>query len=77
VAGYRGEAGAYMNRLRSASSVIQTQVQNLTAAESGIRDANMAEVMSDLTKYNILNQAGMSALAQANSNAQNVLTLFR
>ena len=77
VAGYRGEAGAIINRLKSAQSVIQTQTQNLTAAESGIRDANMASEMSELTKFQILNQAGMAALAQANSQAQSVLSLFR
>lgn len=77
VAGYRGDAGAVMNRLKGAQQVIMTQTQNLTAAESGIRDANMAQVMSDMTKFQILNQAGMSALSQANSSAQSVLSLFR
>ena len=77
VAGYRGEAGAVINRLRSAQNVILTQVQNLTTAESQIRDANMAEEVSNLTKFQILAQSGMAALGQANSNAQNVLQLLR
>lgn len=77
VAGYRGKAGAYVNRLSSAMTVIMAQSQNLVAAESQIRDANMAEEVANLTKYQILNQAGMSALAQSNASAQQVLTLLR
>jgi flagellin len=77
VAKLRGTLGAYSNRLSSAVIVIGTQVQNLTAAESGIRDANMATEVSNMTKWMILNQSGMAALAQANSQAQSVMSLFR
>ena len=77
IAGYRGDVGAQVNRLQSASAVIGTQVQNLTAAESQIRDANMAEEVTNMTKFQILQQAGMSAMAQANASAQSVLSLFR
>ncbi len=77
IASDRGDVGAKINRLQSASTVIGTQVQNLTAAESQIRDANMAEEVTNMTKFQILQQAGMSAMAQANASAQSVLSLFR
>ncbi|HTY60962.1 MAG TPA: flagellin [Acidobacteriota bacterium] len=77
VAGMRGTIGAGMNRLQSAVSVLQTQVQNTQSAESTIRDANMAQEISNLTKEQILAQSGMAALAQANSQSQNVLTLLK
>jgi len=77
VAIMRGALGAGMNRLQSAINVINVTAQNTLAAESGIRDANMAEEISNLTKFQILAQTGMAALAQANTNAQNVLSLLR
>lgn len=73
----RGSIGAGMNRLQSAVAVLQTQSQNTAAAESSIRDANIAEEVGNLTKYQILAQSGMAALAQANSNSQSVLSLLR
>lgn len=77
VAGYRGTLGAGINRLQSAMSVIASQSQNITAAESQIRDANMAQEVANLTKFQILSQAGISSLTNANASAQNVLSLFR
>ena len=77
VAIMRGAIGAGMNRLQSAINVINITAQNTLAAESNIRDANMAEEISNLTKYQILAQTGIAALAQANTNAQNVLSLLR
>jgi len=77
VATMRGAIGAGMNRLQSAVAVLQNQVQNTQAAESTIRDANMAEEISNLTKQQILAQSGMAALAQANANSQNILSLLR
>lgn len=77
VATARGDLGAGMNRLQAAVSVMQTQSQNSQAAESTIRDANMAEEISNLTKYQILAQSGIAALAQSNQNAQLVLALLR
>ena len=77
VAFMRGDIGAGMNRLQAAVAVIQTQAQNTQAAESAIRDANIAEEVSNLTKYQILAQSGIAALAQANSNSQSVLSLLR
>ncbi len=77
VASARANLGAGMNRLQSAAAVIMNQVQNTQAAESGIRDANIAEEIANMTKYQILNQSGIAALTQANATAQSVLTLLR
>jgi flagellin len=77
VAGMRGTIGAGVNRLQSASSVINNQVQNLTAAEDGIRAADIAQEVANLTKYSILNQTGISSLAQANQMQQSVLKLLQ
>ena len=76
VASARANIGAGINRLQSAVAVMQTQAQNTAAAESMIRDANMAEEVANLTKYQILSQSGIAALSQANTNAQSVLSLF-
>jgi len=77
VASARGDIGAVINRLQSAINVISTQSQNTLAAESTIRDANVAEEITNLTKFQILAQTGIAALAQANANSQNVLGLLR
>ena len=77
VAALRGQVGAAMNRLQAASNVESTQVQNLTSAEDGITAANIASTVADMSKYNILESTGMSALAQANSSQQSVLQLLR
>ncbi len=73
----RGELGAFNNRLEKTISVITTQAENLMAAKSQITDANVAEEIVNLTKYQVLNQTGLSALAQANSSAQSVLSLLK
>jgi flagellin len=77
VAADRGNLGAVMNRLTSASTVINNQVQNLSAAEDGIRAADIPSEVANLTKYNILSQTGISALAQANQMQQSVLSLLK
>jgi len=77
VASSRGNIGAGINRLQSASNVINNQVQNLSAAEDGIRAADIAQEVANMTKFNILNQTGISALAQANQMQQGVLSLLR
>ena len=77
VASRRGRLGASMNRLENAVSVMQSQVQNLTAAESQIRDADFAAEIANLTKYQILSQVGVAAMAQANAVPQSVLSLFQ
>ncbi|WP_415840019.1 flagellin, partial [Paenibacillus endophyticus] len=60
------------NRLEYTSNNLGTTVENLTAAESRIRDTDMAKEMVNLTKNNILLQASQSMLAQANSQPQGV-----
>jgi flagellin len=76
VSRWRGILGAQQNRLINSVAIIQVQAQNLQAAESVIMDANMAEEVVNMTKYQILLQSGMSSLAQANASAQLVLQLF-
>jgi flagellin len=77
VASARAEIGGGMNRLQSAVAVLQSQSINTQAAESVIRDANVAEEVANLTKYQILAQSGISALAQANVNSQQALALIK
>jgi flagellin len=77
VSNMRANIGAGINRLQSAVAVLQTQSQNTQSAESSIRDANVAEEVANLTKFQILAQSGIAALAQANSNSQTVLSLLR
>jgi flagellin len=77
VAATRGQLGAAVNRLQSASTVIDAQTQNLTSAEDGIRAADIAQEVANMTKYNILQQTGISALAQANQMQQGVLSLLK
>jgi flagellin len=77
VAGLRGDIGATINRLQAASSVIDNQVQNLTSAEDGIRAADIPTEVANLTKYQVLTQTGIAALAQANANQQSVLRLLQ
>lgn len=77
VAGIRGSIGAGINRLQSAVNVINNQVQNLASAEDGIRAADIPAEVANLSRYTILNQSGISALAQANSTQQSVLNLLR
>ena len=77
VASERGAIGAVVNRLQSASNVISSQVQNLTSAENGIIAADIPSAVANLTKYSILEQTGISALAQANQQQQLVLKLLQ
>jgi flagellin len=77
VSNMRAAIGSGINRLQSAVSVLQIQSSNAQAAESTIRDANIAEEVANMTKYQILSQSGIAALAQANSSSQSVLTLLK
>jgi flagellin len=77
VAALRGQVGAAMNRLTAAGNVMATQVQNLSSAQDGIRAANIAQTVADMSKYNILNSTGIAALSQANQSQQSVLSLLR
>ena len=73
----RAKIGAYQNRLEYTVSNLTTASENLTAAESRIRDADMAKEMMNFTKLNIMLQAGNSMLSQANQQPQQVLSLIR
>lgn len=77
VSASRANIGAGINRLQSAVAVLQSQSQNTQAAESTIRDANVAEEVANLTKYQILAQSGIAALTQANSNSELAVGLLR
>ena len=76
VSGQRAALGAIQNRLISTSSNLETTNENLSAANSRIRDVDYAKVSADNAKNNILNQAGTSVLAQANAQGQNALRLI-
>ncbi|MBO4547047.1 MAG: flagellin, partial [Treponema sp.] len=73
----RADLGAYQNRFEMASNGVQVAAENLQAAESRIRDTDMAAEMVEYTKNQILTQSGTAMLAQANSQSQNVLGLLR
>ncbi len=73
----RADLGAYQNRFEMASNGIGVAAENLQAAESRIRDTDMASEMVEYTKNQILSQSGTAMLAQANSQSQNVLALLR
>ena len=77
VASLRGNIGATVNRLQSAAGVINNQVQNLTGAEDGVRAADIPSTVATLAKYSILEQTGISSLAQANQQQQLVLKLLQ
>jgi len=69
--------GKGQNQFNFAVSLASTQVTNLAASESRIRDADLAQEAANLTKAQILSQAGVAALAQANSAPQAVLSLLK
>src|SRR5690606_1911972 len=73
----QAQVGQLQNRLSYAINLAQSQIVNNKAAESRIRDANIAEESANLTRFNILNQSGIAALAQANGSTQAVLSLLR
>jgi len=72
----RADLGAYQNRFETAQKGISIAAENLTAAESIVRDTDMAGQMVQFVKNNILNQAGTAMLAQANTQTQSVLRLL-
>jgi|Deesub1362A_J573_1020465.scaffolds.fasta_scaffold00029_61 flagellin len=72
----RAKLGAVQNRLEYTLTDLGITAENLTAAESRIRDADMALEMMQFTKYNILAQSSIAMLAQANLQPQNVLQLL-
>jgi len=76
VASTRGTIGAGINQLQAASNVMNNEIQNLTTAEDGIMAADIPTVVGNMSKYSILEQTGISALAQANAAQQQVLNLL-
>jgi flagellin len=76
VSGNRGQVGAKSARLETIVNSLGITSENITAAESQIRDADVASEVVNLTKFQILSQSGVSALAQANQSSQSVLSLL-
>ena len=76
VSGQRAYLGAIQNRLTSTSNNLQTSVENMSAANSRIRDVDYAEATATKAKNDILGSAGTSVLAQANMSGQNALKLI-
>ncbi|MHC4424155.1 MAG: flagellin N-terminal helical domain-containing protein [Planctomycetota bacterium] len=74
---YRADLGYWMNRLEAAESVLKIQAENLMTAESRISDVDVATEMAEMTRTQVLAQAGIAMLAQANTMPQMALTLLR
>lgn len=77
VSGLRSDLGAIQNRLEHTIANLDNISENTQAAESRLRDTDMASAMVDYSKNNILAQAGQSMLAQANASKQGILTLLQ
>ena len=73
----QGQVGAGENKLQYASNLAQSQITNVSAAEAGIRDADVAAAAANLTKAQVLQQTSLAALSQANSAPQAVLALLK
>ncbi len=77
VSGIRADFGALQNRLQSTINNIAVSVENMSAANSRVRDTDVAAETAELTRNNILMTAGTSVLAQANSSTKNALSLIQ
>ncbi len=77
VSALAGEFGAVQDRIQYTEANLETYSQNLASAQSGIVDVNMAAEMTNFTKLQVLEQAGISVLAQANAQPQAVLKLLQ
>lgn len=73
----RADLGSYQNRMEMAQKGINVAAENTQAAESRIRDTDMAQSITEYTKNQVLQSAATAMLAQANSQSQNVLSLLR
>ncbi|HVW11841.1 MAG TPA: flagellin [Bryobacteraceae bacterium] len=73
----QGLVGAGENKLQYATNLAQSQITNDSAAEAGIRDADVAAAAANLTKAQVLQQTSLAALAQANAAPQGVLSLLK
>jgi len=77
ISAQRGAIGANINQLNAAANVASSEEVNLSAADSAIRATNFGQATSDLAKFQVLSQTGISALAQANSAQQEILKLLQ
>jgi flagellin len=77
VSAARSRIGAFQNRLEYAEKSLSSSVENITAAYSGLLDTDMAEEMTEYTQQNILNQAAISVLSQANELPQQILSMLQ
>jgi flagellin len=77
VSAQRGSIGADINQLNAAANVASSEDVNLSSAQSSILATNFGQATSDLAKFQVLNQTGISALAQANSTQQEILKLLQ
>jgi flagellin len=77
ISAQRGAIGANINQLNAASNVASTESVNLSSAQSTIQATNFGQATSDLAKFQVLSQTGISALAQANSTQQEILKLLQ
>ena len=73
----QGTVGAGENKLGYATQLAESQITNYSSAESQLRDADMATEAANLTKAQVLQQASLAAMAQANATPQAVLTLLK
>jgi flagellin len=73
----RADLGAMQNRLQSTMNNLAISEENLASANSRIRDTDMAEEVSEMTKQNVLMQSGISVLSQANATNQAALKLLQ
>ena len=73
----QGTVGAGENRLAQAIDLASSQITNFQAAESRVRDADIAQEASSMSRLTVLQQAGVAALSQANQSSQAVLSLLR
>lgn len=76
VSAMRADFGAIQNRLQSTIANLNVSVENMSAANSRIRDTDMAEETAEMTRNNILTQSGVAVLSQANQTANSALTLL-
>ena len=77
ISAQRGAIGANVNQLNAASNVASSEEVNLSSAQSSILSTNFGQATSDLAKFQVLDQTGISALAQANSTQQEILKLLQ
>ena len=77
VSAQRGAIGANINQLNAAANVASSEEVNLSSAQSAILSTNFGQATSDLAKFQVLSQTGISALAQANSSQQEILKLLQ